>query len=103
MAHVKSCDSSLLSLQTCVCVHILIFRVSLQSCWKLWQEALQPPGAHLQLQHQVQSIFPQRVDGIDNQCYYNVNAIRLVLGDARLRKETEAPGWRLNINRLSTH
>lgn len=44
-------------------------------CCKLWQEALQPPGAHLQLQHQVQSILSQRVDGIDNQCYYNVNAI----------------------------
>lgn len=33
------------------------------------------PAAHLKLQYQVQPMFPQWVDGVDDQCYNNVNAI----------------------------
>lgn len=43
------------------------------------------PASHLQLQHQVQSMLPQGVDGIDNQCYNNVDAVWLVLGYAGLK------------------
>lgn len=37
-----------------------------------WPES---PASHLQLQHQVQSMLPQGVDGIDNQSYNNVDAV----------------------------
>lgn len=37
--------------------------------------AFRAPAAHLELQHQVQSMLPQRVDGVHNQRYNNVNAI----------------------------
>lgn len=33
------------------------------------------PAAYLELQHQVQAMFTQRVDGVDYQCYDNVNTI----------------------------
>ncbi len=45
------------------------------------------PAAHLELQHQVQSMLPQGVDLVDNQCYNNVDAIWLVLGDASLTRK----------------
>lgn len=47
------------------------------------------PAAHLKFKHQVQPMLPQGVDGIDNQCYDDVNAIRLMLGYTGLEKE----GW----------
>ncbi len=37
--------------------------------------ASEAPAAYLELQHQVQPMLPQGVDGVDNQCYNNVNAI----------------------------
>lgn len=38
-------------------------------------KASRRPVAHLELQHQVQSVLSQGVDGIDNQCYNDVNTI----------------------------
>ena len=52
--------------------------------------AFRAPAAHLELQHQVQSMLPQRVDGVHNQRYNNVNAIWLMLGYTRLEK---SKGW----------
>lgn len=38
-------------------------------------ELSETPAAHLELQHQVQPTLSQGVDGVDNQCYNNVNTI----------------------------
>lgn len=54
----------------------------------------------LQLQHQVHSLFPQRVDVIEDQGGDDVNAIGLVGGDAVLSKHTHT-GTHTVINRPS--
>ena len=44
------------------------------------------PSVYLELQHQVQVMLPQWIDGVDNECDDNVNAIGLMLGDTGLEK-----------------
>ena len=51
------------------------------------------PAAHLELQHQVQSMLPQGVDGVDNQGNNNVNAIWLMLGYTGLEDSKEYKRW----------
>lgn len=57
-------------------------------CQSEWPSRVGPRHllAHLKFQHQVQPMLPQGVDGIDNQCYDNVNAIGLMFGYTGLDK-----------------
>ena len=46
-------------------------------------------AVYLELHHQVQAMLPQWIDGVDNQCDDNVNAIGLMLGDTGLESRIE--------------